>query len=71
MFTVNTAGAMMKIWLGSFMPAGLVIAAEDQHKLYPLGEFLNMFAEETGYFHIQATKPDTIGGCCYLTFGSR
>lgn len=29
--------------------------------IFPLGEkFLNTL-EETGYFHLQATKPDTIG----------
>ncbi|XP_037083167.1 juvenile hormone epoxide hydrolase 1-like [Pollicipes pollicipes] len=30
-------------------------------RLYPLGEKLAVLARETGYAHLQATKPDTVG----------
>lgn len=61
MITANTAGTNFKLVLGSILPAGLLVAEEDQDKLYPLGERVSMMARETGYLHIQATKPDTIG----------
>ncbi|XP_068210087.1 juvenile hormone epoxide hydrolase 1-like isoform X2 [Palaemon carinicauda] len=61
MATVNTPGVMLKTMLGSVLPAGIIIAEKDQQKLYPIGKTYSMLARETGYLHIQATKPDTIG----------
>lgn len=37
------------------------ISKKNEHKLYPLSSVLGFYIEETGYLHIQATKPDTIG----------
>ncbi|XP_020286281.1 juvenile hormone epoxide hydrolase 1-like [Pseudomyrmex gracilis] len=46
--------------LGAFIPS-LVVDNEHYSKMYPLGYHFGRLLEETGYFHIQATKPDTIG----------
>ncbi|KAG7167998.1 juvenile hormone epoxide hydrolase 1-like [Homarus americanus] len=61
MFTINTPGANLKMVLGALLPAGVVVEEEDQHKLYPLSTFVSMMARESGYLHLHATKPDTIG----------
>lgn len=61
MFVANSLGPNLKLILGAILPAGIVVSHEDQEKLYPLTEKFGMFARETGYLHIQATKPDTIG----------
>ncbi|XP_027222530.2 epoxide hydrolase 1 [Penaeus vannamei] len=61
MFGSLTTGATAKLLLGSILPEGLIIAAKDQNKLYPLGETFKWILRETGYAHIQATKPDTVG----------
>ncbi|XP_047479499.1 epoxide hydrolase 1-like [Penaeus chinensis] len=62
MFGSMTAGAIAKLVLGSILPAGFLVAAKDQDKVYPLGETSRWLLSETGYAHIQATKPDTVGG---------
>ncbi|KOC61382.1 Juvenile hormone epoxide hydrolase 1, partial [Habropoda laboriosa] len=46
--------------VGSYFPS-LVGASEHYSKFYPLSKVMSKIVEETGYFHIQATKPDTIG----------
>nr|XP_034825846.1 juvenile hormone epoxide hydrolase-like [Maniola hyperantus] len=46
--------------LGSLFPP-LVVSADLQHRMYPLAKVYATLLEETGYLHIQATKPDTIG----------
>ena len=51
----------IKLVLGGLLPSGLVIPKEQEHKLYPLGSLFSKLMLETGYLHIQATKPDTIG----------
>lgn len=48
------------ILIGSIFPS-LVVEKEIEHKLYPLSKRYFELLEETGYMHIQATKPDTIG----------
>nr|QPN96961.1 juvenile hormone epoxide hydrolase [Macrobrachium rosenbergii] len=61
MVAVNTPGPNIKLILGAVLPAGIVVAEKDQDKLYPLGDKFSMIARETGYLHLQATKPDTVG----------
>ncbi|XP_012218176.1 juvenile hormone epoxide hydrolase 1-like [Linepithema humile] len=46
--------------LGVFIPS-LVVESEHYSRMYPLESHLSFLIEESGYFHIQATKPDTIG----------
>ncbi|XP_041972509.1 juvenile hormone epoxide hydrolase-like [Aricia agestis] len=46
--------------LGSLWPS-LIVEPELQSRLYPQHVHLMHQIEESGYFHIQATKPDTVG----------
>ncbi|XP_045762718.1 juvenile hormone epoxide hydrolase-like [Maniola jurtina] len=46
--------------LGSIFPS-LVISADLQDRMYPLSKIYSNLLEETGYMHLQSTKPDTIG----------
>ncbi|KAL0811072.1 hypothetical protein ABMA28_010343 [Loxostege sticticalis] len=47
-------------WLGAFFPS-FVVEEKYADRIYPLSEYYSKFLEEFGYFHLQATKPDTIG----------
>lgn len=55
-----TIGANLGLMLGSFWPT-LLMPADKVHLVYPLGPKFIHILQETGYFHLQATKPDTIG----------
>lgn len=46
--------------LGSFFPT-FVVDSKDYSKLYPMADKFYFILEESGYMHIQATKPDTVG----------
>jgi microsomal epoxide hydrolase len=46
--------------IGAVLPS-LVISPEDQDKVFPLGARFLHLLQESGYMHIQATKPDTVG----------
>ncbi|XP_076621441.1 juvenile hormone epoxide hydrolase 1-like [Colletes latitarsis] len=46
--------------VGSYLPS-LVNVNEHYSKFYPISDILLRLVEESGYFHIQATKPDTLG----------
>ncbi|KAF2886416.1 hypothetical protein ILUMI_19757, partial [Ignelater luminosus] len=60
MCVVNTPLTLIKTFIGSFYP-GFVVSKEYEHKMYPYSEkFMNVILE-SGYMHIQATKPDTVG----------
>lgn len=59
----------VKTWLGSFWPS-LVVDEKYVDKMYPLGMVLKRIVEESGYFHLQATKPDTIGMNVKISFKS-
>ncbi|CAL4131538.1 unnamed protein product [Meganyctiphanes norvegica] len=61
MFQANTPGVNAKWFLGNFLPSGLFMDPKDEPKMYPMGKKLSFLAAESGYMHIQATKPDTIG----------
>lgn len=41
----------------------LLVEKEHVARIYPVGHHLSHIMEESGYMHIQATKPDTIGIC--------
>ncbi|KAI5634357.1 alpha/beta hydrolase fold domain-containing protein [Phthorimaea operculella] len=47
----------IKLLLGSLVP----FLFKHAEKVYPLKESLSYLVRESGYFHLQATKPDTIG----------
>jgi microsomal epoxide hydrolase len=53
-------GIMAQMFAGLVFPS-LILSPADQDKVYPIGEkFMNLL-QESGYMHIQATKPDTVG----------
>lgn len=57
-----TPYAILKIAIGWILPSFVFDNPTlDAAKLYPLIDKLTFLVKETGYFHIQATKPDTIG----------
>jgi len=60
MCVANSPLAMLKSYVAALMPSNFV---EKQYEdfYFPIkNKFFNLL-EESGYFHIQATKPDTIG----------
>ncbi|XP_018570535.1 juvenile hormone epoxide hydrolase-like [Anoplophora glabripennis] len=52
----------VKVLLGSLYPP-LMVREEFEDKLYPLLHLVRFYLAESGYLHIQGTKPDTIGAC--------
>lgn len=50
----------VKTYFFSYFPS-LLLPEEDYHLMYPLSEHWLSKVEESGYLHIQATKPDTVG----------
>ncbi|XP_066600439.1 juvenile hormone epoxide hydrolase 1-like [Prorops nasuta] len=57
---VNNACNFFWHVVGSIYPR-LVVSQEYEYYLYPMSKHFSLLLEESGYFHIQATKPDTIG----------
>ena len=55
-----TAKHYLKQFVGSYFPS-LFYPKIESDKIFPLGKNFKNLLEETGYFHIQATKPDTVG----------
>ncbi|XP_011691228.1 PREDICTED: juvenile hormone epoxide hydrolase 1-like [Wasmannia auropunctata] len=56
---MSTSSTLWTI-IGALVPS-LVVESEHAGKMYPLGHHTSRLLEETGYMHIQASKPDTIG----------
>lgn len=52
--------SLVKIILGSLYPP-LVVTKEFENNLYPVLDLVRFYFKESGYLHIQGTKPDTIG----------
>lgn len=52
--------SILKTLLGTVYP-GWVVSKEYEDRMYPLSEKIMILIRESGYFHIQSTKPDTIG----------
>ncbi|XP_050680539.1 juvenile hormone epoxide hydrolase-like [Leptidea sinapis] len=46
--------------LGNFVPS-LLVENEIYDRVYPLGKYFSFLMEESGYYHLQSTKPDTVG----------
>ena len=61
MCVLTTPLAIMKNIVASFYPEKFLTSRLFHGHHFPLGEKLSWLIEESGYFHIQATKPDTIG----------
>lgn len=58
--------ASSTIWriIGSFFPF-LVVDSKYADRMYPLGYHTSRLIEESGYMHIQSSKPDSIGTWLY------
>ncbi|XP_059061365.1 juvenile hormone epoxide hydrolase-like [Achroia grisella] len=52
--------AFLKLLIGAVFPS-LVVDPNLADRMYPLTNTISYILEESGYFHIQATKPDTVG----------
>lgn len=60
MCVVNSPLTTIKSVIASFYPTYFV-EKEHENFFFPLSEKFENLLLETGYFHLQATKPDTIG----------
>lgn len=60
MCSISSPSTFFWTFVGSYIPS-LVVEKEHESKMYPLSHHYSRLVEESGYFHIQATKPDTIG----------
>ncbi|CAH0547782.1 unnamed protein product [Brassicogethes aeneus] len=60
MCVVNTKKSYLWTLLYSLYPQGIV-KQEHVDRMYPLSEAARIRILETGYLHLQATKPDTLG----------
>ncbi|CAH0556944.1 unnamed protein product [Brassicogethes aeneus] len=58
---VNTPLSNMITWFGAFFPSLVVTSDDEASKVYPLACKYSYILQETGYMHLQASKPDTIG----------
>ncbi|KAI5735163.1 hypothetical protein M8J77_015063 [Diaphorina citri] len=56
----HTALATLKHLVGAIYPP-LVVEEKYAHRMYPVSKVVDFMLMETGYFHIQVTKPDTVG----------
>lgn len=65
---VRTPLSTIKLLIASLWPTAF-IDEKFVPMVFPLGEKFATFIEESGYFHIQATKPDTIGECKIMRDG--
>ncbi|CAH2000397.1 unnamed protein product [Acanthoscelides obtectus] len=57
---VNTPIANMKMFMASVYPS-LFMKQEHVNLIYPLSKMYSYILLESGYLHLQATKPDTVG----------
>ncbi|GLH11520.1 Epoxide hydrolase [Gryllus bimaculatus] len=60
MVFLTTPLSQFRLLLGSFIPS-LVVEPEHYNKVYPIAKNFMYILEESGYFHLQTTKPDTVG----------
>lgn len=51
--------AQLTMVAGAIFPT--YVAGDLADKIYPLKDKLKYFLEESGYLHLQSTKPDTVG----------
>ncbi|KAH1173136.1 epoxide hydrolase 1-like isoform X2 [Mauremys mutica] len=60
--TLGGLGRLVSLLLGAYVPWLVGLTREDARRLYPyLEKNVYELLRETGYLHIQATKPDTAG----------
>uniref|UniRef100_A0A1W7RHJ6 Epoxide hydrolase n=1 Tax=Agkistrodon contortrix contortrix TaxID=8713 RepID=A0A1W7RHJ6_AGKCO len=54
-------GAMVSLLLGAYVPWLVGLTREDARRMFPFFKHMYHILRESGYMHIQATKPDTAG----------
>ncbi|CAB3226255.1 unnamed protein product [Arctia plantaginis] len=57
--TMTTTGSLLE-FIGALYPP-LIVDADLADRMYPLKKKYSELLEETGYMHLQASKPDTVG----------
>nr|UBY12687.1 juvenile hormone epoxide hydrolase [Anticarsia gemmatalis] len=57
--TMTSTGTLLEV-LGSFYPP-LIVEPHLADRMYPLKDKYSYLLEETGYMHLQSSKPDTVG----------
>lgn len=62
----RTLKTTAKLILSSIYPDLFVDNELFKRRLYPLSNHFSYLLEESGYLHLQATKPDTIGKIEFL-----
>lgn len=60
MMSIRTPMSMIKTFIASFYPSYFIEKRYVSY-MYPFSKTFKFLMEESGYFHLQATKPDTIG----------
>ncbi|XP_038218132.1 juvenile hormone epoxide hydrolase-like [Zerene cesonia] len=60
MLFISNGYSQLRTILGAFIPS-LIVEPHLAERMYPLSKFFAYLMEEFGYFHLQATKPDTVG----------
>lgn len=58
---IRTPMSLIKSLVASCCPRVFLSSADQIDLMFPLTEKFAFILQETGYFHLQATKPDTIG----------
>lgn len=58
---LHTTLSMLKTFMASFFPSYFISDARYISWMYPCKPRFGFLLQESGYFHIQATKPDTVG----------
>ena len=60
MLNIKTLAANAFNLLGSLLPS-MLVPTDKVQLFFPLGSRFIQYLKESGYFHLPATKPDTIG----------
>ena len=58
---LTSAAANLKVLIGGILSPSLVMDPNEAWMVYPWFEKMKTLMAEMGYFHLQATKPDTVG----------
>jgi len=59
--TMLTLNDYIRLALGTYWPSLIVSSESEKSRTYPLSKIFYGFLEESGYMHLQMTKPDTAG----------
>ncbi len=51
-------------FLAAWLPSDWIVSKKEEAKILPFMDRFGDMLLETGYLHIQATKPDTVGKIC-------